>query len=143
MLVSVLVESSDRSHDIRSVSPFENGGGRGMFPTDGGPSWFISKALCLSRAAQPRITRVHDDREASVCVIHVSSCNKNIRELFCDKCHRCALHHLLAPGEYETHCQGPDWSSSPDRPSWHPSRGSQVVDLVFCPFVTGFKARGG
>lgn len=79
-----------------------------MAPTDGGPSCFIPKALGLSGAAQPRITRVHDDREASVCVIHVSSYNKNIRALFCDKCHRCALHHLLAPGEHETHCQGPD-----------------------------------
>lgn len=80
-----------------------------MAPTDGGPSCFVPKALGLSRAAQPRITRVHDDREASMCVIHVSSCNKNIRALFvtsvtgvhCTICWRQENMRLIAKGQIE------------------------------------------
>lgn len=70
------------------------------------------------------------------CVkIHVSSCNKHTRELFCDKCHRCALHHLLVQGEHETQCHGPDQPSSPDKPSGILLGDSQVKDFDFCvPF---------
>lgn len=103
---------------------------------------FIPKELSGSGVAQSGECGC---RMTPGCIkIHVSSCNKNIRELFCDKCHRCALHHLLAQGEHEMHCQGPEQCSSPDKPCWHPSGGfSGYGHWRFFPFLTECKARGG
>lgn len=92
----------------------------------------------------PRLVEgLPDDGEAWMCEMHVRSCNKILRKPFCDKCHRCALHHLLAQGEHETQCPGPGGSSSPDKLSWRPSRGSQVMDLDFFFFLSEFNAWGG